>query len=635
MSNPFDSPRSGGPQGPSGPTPTRTAPALAAAGSAGHHRDRPGPRLHGAQRLRVLLDRAPVVPLGRLRRGLHDPAADAHRPVLRLRRPDGRDRRRRDGDGLPLPPGAVAGDARHARRRHGPLPRAAVAADELGDRRRRDRDGPLRRRVRDRPVAQLLAVAPRPGLRHDRPLLREGRRLLRLRAAVLALPRRLRDGAGGRRPDRHGRHQLPLRRHPPVREARRPAHQRGADPGVGAAGPLRAGQGRRLLARPLRPGDQLRLDLHRHGLHRRQGSAPGQGDPRRDRRGLRGALPGQHLASHVAAALGRGGPVRPVGDHPRTDRAVGRPGDPGQPQRAGPRGSLHQGQHRRDARRVPARPGRAAQHERHGDRGRRSPAGARRDHLEHPPRRPADRQRDLRAAAAGAGLLLGARRARRRPLRDRRHGPRRGARRARARPERTRRGRPELVQPPHRLHARQRCHRCLRQPASRGRLRPAERDPVGRGRGGRRGRAEQAGRPGRLRDARLLRRAEPQLQHRRPAPGRYAGGVRPAAGRPERGGRRDDLQRRGGGADRRPRQPAALRGELQRAQPAAVEPGARELQDPLQPQPAPDGREGRPMAHGRLRPVPGRRRRPDPVDPRRLHRHRQVPALAARVARGR
>ena len=58
-------------------------------------------------------------------------------------------------------------------------------------------------------------------------------------------------------------------------------------------------------------------------------------------------------------------------------------------------------------------------------------------------------------------------------------------------------------------------------------------------------------------------------------------------------------------------------------------------QDPLRPQPAPDGREGRAVADRRLRPLPGRRRRADPVDPRRLHRHRQVPALPARVARGR
>ena len=57
-----------------------------------------------------------------------------------------------------------------------------------------------------------------------------------------------------------------------------------------------------------------------------------------------------------------------------------------------------------------------------------------------------------------------------------------------------------------------------------------------------------------------------------------------------------------------------------------------ELQGPLRPQPAHDGGEGRAVADGRLRPLPGGRRRADPVDPRRLHRHRQVPAVPARVA---
>ena len=41
------------------------------------------------ERLRVLLDRAAVVQLGRLQRGLHDAPAHPHRAVPRLRRPDG------------------------------------------------------------------------------------------------------------------------------------------------------------------------------------------------------------------------------------------------------------------------------------------------------------------------------------------------------------------------------------------------------------------------------------------------------------------------------------------------------------------------------------------------------------------
>ena len=56
------------------------------------------------------------------------------------------------------------------------------------------------------------------------------------------------------------------------------------------------------------------------------------------------------------------------------------------------------------------------------------------------------------------------------------------------------------------------------------------------------------------------------------------------------------------------------------------EPGQRELQDPLRPQPAGDGREGRAVADRRPGPVPGGRGRPGGVDPRRLHHDRPVPA---------
>ena len=91
-----------------------------------------------------------------------------------------------------------------------------------------------------------------------------------------------------------------------------------------------------------------------------------------------------------------------------------------------------------------------------------------------PAGRPAAGPPDLRAEPAGPRLLLGGRRARRRPLRDQRRGPGAGARRARARPERHQRRRPELAQPAHRLHARQRRDRGVRQPARRGRT-----DPLG------------------------------------------------------------------------------------------------------------------------------------------------------------
>ncbi len=122
---------------------------------------------------------------------------------------------------------------------------------------------------------------------------------------------------------------------------------------------------------------------------------------------------------------------------------------------------------------------------------------------------PADRQRDLRAAAAGPGLLLGRQRPRRRPLRDRRPGPRRRARCPRARPERPGRERPELVQLHYRLHPRQRRHRGLRQPASRGR--PAQQSSVQWAEGQEPGedRPDPPGRRGRLRDPRYFGEQSP------------------------------------------------------------------------------------------------------------------------------
>ena len=165
-----------------------------------------------------------------------------------------------------------------------------------------------------------------------------------------------------------------------------------------------------------------------------------QGDPRRHRGGVRAALPRQHLAPHVAAALGRRRAVRAVRDHPRADRADGRPGDPGQPQRPGPRGPLHQGQHRRDPRGVRS----STRSRSHTSRARRSPAAAGSTTLDGmtssvPLVDPQivseifEQQQQVRAYYSVQ------QRARRRPLRDRRHRPRRRARRARARPERNRR----------------------------------------------------------------------------------------------------------------------------------------------------------------------------------------------------
>ena len=134
------------------------------------------------------------------------------------------------------------------------------------------------------------------------------------------------------------------------------------------------------------------------------------------------------------------------------------------------------------------------------------------------------------------------RRPRRRPLQDRRQGARARARRARARPVRSGLGRAQLVQPAHGLHPRQRHHCGVRQPATGGRRAPVPQHPVGRGPGEQRVRADQPQR-GRLRVARLLRRAQPVLLHRRQAGGRQRRRARPAEGRARRREPDHDLRR--------------------------------------------------------------------------------------------
>ena len=154
-----------------------------------------------------------------------------------------------------------------------------------------------------------------------------------------------------------------------------------------------------------------------------------------------------------------------------------RPAVPGQPERARPGGAVHRGAtSRRPGRRTTWRTSRSSR-----SRARARPTSASSTQLAAetssvPLVDPQVVNRDLRAGAAGARLLLRGRRARRRPLRDRRQRPGAGARRPRARPGRHLRGRPELVQPPHRLHPRQRHDRRLRQPARRRRHRARRSD---------------------------------------------------------------------------------------------------------------------------------------------------------------
>ena len=144
------------------------------------------------------------------------------------------------------------------------------------------------------------------------------------------------------------------------------------------------------------------------------------------------------------------------------------------------------------------------------------------------------------------------------------------------------------------------------------------------------GRAHRPLRQGRLRGSHLLRREEPVVLHRRQARRRQQRRARHPRGGLG-GARHHDVRRQGRGRRRQPVQQAALRHQVRRAEHHAVEPGQRELEDPLRAAPARPGREGGALAHRRRRPLPRRRRRPGRVDPRRLHDDGPLPELRARV----
>ena len=154
--------------------------------------------------------------------------------------------------------------------------------------------------------------------------------------------------------------------------------------------------------------------------------------------------------------------------------------------------------------------------------------------------------------------------------------------------------RPELVEPAHRVHARQRDDRGVRQPAPGGQPGRGDEHPLGRGPADR-GRAAGTERARRLRVTGLLRRAEPGLLRG----GQGAGGLRRRArpGDVDLGGRRPggpahDVRRDRRCARGQPVEPAHVRREVQRAQLPALRAGEREQLGALQPQPAPAGREG-------------------------------------------
>ena len=223
-----------------------------------------------------------------------------------------------------------------------PLPRGRHPDPDVADDRRRGPARPLRRYVGLGPVAPVHAVAQRRSVRQRGRLLRARHRLLRLRPAVAPLPGRLRDGVLRRRAADGRARPLPLRRHP-APDARRPALRRRPGAALGAARRVRARQGCRLLAGPVRPGQRQGCADHRHDLHRRERRAAGQEHPDGHRPDLRRAVLPQRVAPHLDAAVGRAGAARAERRAARHDLAGRRPAVPGQAERARPGGAVHRG----------------------------------------------------------------------------------------------------------------------------------------------------------------------------------------------------------------------------------------------------------------------------------------------------
>ena len=396
--------------------------------------------------------------------------------------------------------------------------------------------------------AHAHLAEPHP-VRHDRPAVRLRRRLLRLRAPLLPVDRRIRvRRRAALAPARH-RDELPLRLHPRERPRGRDLEVR-AHPDRRHGRPLPAAPGHQHLVRPVRHGHREQHAHDRRRVHRRQRRDPRTPDPRRDRRGRRHPLLRHRPHRTLAPAARRHRPAHRVEPHHRRPVPVDHPALPGRPERPVARGAVHRAQHRPHTRGL-----RGRRHRDHpvrgqdGRRARRAPRG-RRDHGEHPPDGPARDQPRVPAARAVPPVLPVPRRARRRPLRDRRlHA---GHRRRRARPAAGRpRRRRDLVQLAHRLHARLRPRGGGRQPAL-GR-RPARVPPV---------RHPVDGLARRVRAARLLRRGLAGLLDRRGPRGSRPGRARLPGRRRERAADADHVQGRRRTQARQRLHEARLRAEV-------------------------------------------------------------------------
>ena len=458
----------------------------------------------------------------------------------------------------------------------------------------------------------------------DRPAVRPRPVVLHVRAAVLPLPHRLRLRRHLPEPPVGRRGAVPVRRPAPAAQGR-PRDHGGAGAAEPAHRPVHPAEGGVVLVRPVRPVDAepaARRRLHRPEVHRRLRGAAGAQHPRCHLGAGRRALPRQRLPP----PLGHPGPRRgPAGPHERRRRhpvPADRPAVPGAAQRARPRAALHRAQHQRHARRVRHR--RQRDHRVPGHGGAADGGGAQRErgHAQRDPAaRPRRRLADVQPAAADPRLLLVQQQARRRPVRPGRQKARRHRCGARDQPRRHPRRPAQLDERPDRVHARLRPGRGLRQhgPVERAAGLLRERDP-----GRRRARRPAA--------ARVLRRAEPGLQHRRRARGHPAGRARLPRRRQPDGTGDQHLHRHRRRPDGLAARASAVRDQVPGHQHPAVRPGQLGVAHPVGSRSADPRREGRPVADPRPGSVPHRGRRAHQVGRRRLHAVERVPLQQPRLA---
>ena len=420
--------------------------------------------------------------------------------------------------------------------------------------------------------------------------------------------------------------------------ARRGLHalrlRRPADPGPGRAhlarrphAPgdprrrARPGAGRDLLVRPLRAGHQGLAAAHRHPLHRRPRRAAGQGDPR-DRRPDDGrAVHRLDLDPLLAAARSS---ASPCCSSPRSWSAASTRRSTSGSRSSPSEKSLEQVYIDRNIKATRAAYGIAdVETKDYTATTEATPGPAarrRRDDPRHPPGRPHRRLADVQAAPVGEVLLRLPRRARRRPLHDQRQGPRHRRGGARARPRTASRPNQRNWLNDHTVYT-----HGFGVVAAYGNQRGAD------------------GAAGLLRAATSRRRAscgdfEPRIYFGEQSPTYSivgaATGSQPA--RVRLPGQQRRRARRTTPTPARAASPigvvpaqARLRAEVPRAQHPAVRRGQRQEPDPRPPRAARAGRAGRAVADPRRQPLPGGRRRPGPVDRRRLHDDGRLPLLAA------